>query len=143
MTTSKERKRAVRSKAPKEAKTVAKAKLVAKANTFKNQPTPSSKRRVRRKEPMVRAYVFKKDFDVLLGRGGASNCHKGNTAYRKYVLDMQPKYKLLDRDDKTALSESVVEWVHNRGGRFLKRERKGLPWYVVTNETARQKVSQA
>jgi hypothetical protein len=84
-----------------------------------------------------------KDFDVLLGRGGASNHHKGNTAYRKYILDMQPKYKLLDRDDKTALSENVVEWVHNRGGRFLKRECKGLPWYVVTNETARQKVSQA
>jgi len=36
-----------------------------------------------------------------------------------------------------------VEWVQKRGGRFLKRETRGGPWFIVTDITARQKVSQA
>mmetsp|Transcript_17532 Transcript_17532/g.43092 ORF Transcript_17532/g.43092 Transcript_17532/m.43092 type:complete len:121 (-) Transcript_17532:258-620(-) len=81
--------------------------------------------------------------DVLLGRGGGSNHHKGNIAYRKRILSLQPSYKNLDRDAKTGMSEEVVAWVQARKGRFLKRESKSSPWYIVTDATARQKVSQA
>lgn len=147
--------------APKKRKRKAKAKVVPKKKVAAtkskamprviarkaSQPSLESssgrKRRIRRKEPVVREYVFKTDNDILLGRGGGSNHHQGNILYRKRILSLQPEYKRLDRDDKTALSEKVVEWVYKRNGRFLKRECKGSPWYHVTKETARQKVSQA
>jgi len=102
-----------------------------------------TKRRIRRKEPAVRKYVVATEKDILLGRGGGSNHHKGNIYYRKRILHLQPPYKALDRDEKTAMSEDVVKWVQKGGGRFLKRECKGSPWYIVTDATARQKVSQA
>jgi hypothetical protein len=37
----------------------------------------------------------------------------------------------------------MVKWVHHRGGRFLQRDGKTSPWYVVTDERARLKVAQA
>eukprot|EP00980_Cylindrotheca_fusiformis_P016639 scaffold4979_cov73-Cylindrotheca_fusiformis.AAC.11 len=102
------------------------------------------KKRVRRKEPIVRTYVTVKDTDVLLGRGGKSNHHEGNKGYRNLILGLQPKYKLLEREEKTKMSERVVDWVYKNNGRFLKQEgSRGSPWYVVTKETARLKVSQA
>ncbi|CAJ1956041.1 unnamed protein product [Cylindrotheca closterium] len=106
--------------------------------------TTATAKRIRRKEPAVRRYVAPTELDVLLGRGGGSNHHIGNKAYRKRILNLQPIYKTLDRDSKTAMSHQVVEWVTQEiQGRFLKRENKGSPWYIVTDATARQKVSQA
>jgi len=110
-------------------------------------PPPASsngtKKRIRRKEPVVRKYVVATEMDILLGRGGGSNHHNGNIAYRKQILFLQPSYKTLGRDEKTSTSKDVLKWVQTRGGRFLKRECKGSPWYIVTDATARQKVSQA
>jgi hypothetical protein len=37
----------------------------------------------------------------------------------------------------------MVDWVQERGGRFLKRDGKTSPWYVATDQMARIKVSQA
>ncbi|KAL3926892.1 MAG: hypothetical protein SGBAC_013294 [Bacillariaceae sp.] len=136
-------KKSTRATAPK-----LKSKRIAskKATVPKVEP-PSPRttlKRIRRKEPAVRKYVAATDMDVLLGRGGGSNHHPGNIAYRRRILDLQPKYKTLDRDDKTTMSENVVKWLQEeRRGRFLKRESKASPWYIVTDATARQKVSQA
>ena len=101
------------------------------------------KKRIRRKEPEKRIHVEKRDNDVLLGRGGCANNHQGNKIYLKHILGLQKPYKTLPRDEKTNCSNSVVQWIQKRGGRFLKREDKGSPWYIVTPATARQKVSQA
>lgn len=122
------------------AKKATKAKSTSSATA--TTTTPPAKKRIRRKEPVVRQYVVATAQDVLLGRGGGSNHHPGNIAYRAYILKLQPTYKGLDRDDKTAMSEQVVQWVQQKG-RFLKRESKSSPWYIVTDATARQKVSQA
>lgn len=142
-TTTSTTKKSARATAPK-----LKSKRIAskKATVPKVEP-PSPRtalKRIRRKEPVVRKYVAATDMDVLLGRGGGSNHHPGNIAYRRRILDLQPKYKALDRDEKTTMSEDVVKWLQEeRRGRFLKRESKASPWYIVTNATARQKVSQA
>jgi hypothetical protein len=101
------------------------------------------KRPTRRVEPKVKEYVVKTDCDVLLGRGGCSNHHSGNEDYRKHIVILQKTYKTLNREEKTQFSKDVLQWVHDRGGRFLKRDEKGSPWYLVTEVTARQKVSQA
>jgi hypothetical protein len=111
--------------------------------TFKKQE-PKKRRGPRKKEPEVKTPVEQKtELDVLMGRGGCSNHHAGNEAYRNRILQLQPVYKALARKKKTDFGESVVTWVQDRGGRFLNRDSVGGPWYVVTDAMARQKVSQA
>lgn len=102
-------------------------------------------KRCRRIEPLEKQYVEITDNDVLLGRGGLSNRHPGNIVYRQHILEHQREYKLLKTDEKTEMSKAVVAWVKKRRGRFLKRDENapGQPYYIATDETARQKVSQA
>lgn len=83
------------------------------------------------------------DLDVIFGRGGESNNHKGNKSYREHVVSLQVRYKTLDRIRKTECSQGVVDWVIARGGRFLKQDGKNGPWKIVPNKDARTKVSQA
>lgn len=108
-------------------------------------PGRKKRKRTRRKEPAQKKYVDITDLDVLLGRGGLSNHHPGNQAYRKHILEHQKQYKLLKNSAKTQMSIDVVAWVKARGGRFLKRDEEieGRPFYIATEATARQKVSQA
>ena len=109
----------------------------------KNQK-PKRQRGPRKKEPEVKTPVEEKTaLDVLMGRGGCSNHHAGNEAYRKRILQLQPVYKTLVRKKKTDFGASVVTWVQDRGGRFLNRDAVGGPWYVVPDAMARQKASQA
>jgi hypothetical protein len=113
-----------------------------KSRSSKSKKSPK-KKRARRTDPKIKEYVVKGNLDVLLGRGGCSNHHPGNTAYRQHILSLQKKYKALSREEKTAFSKEVLRWLHDHGGRFLKRDERGGPWYIVTDGTARQKVSQA
>mmetsp|Transcript_28086 Transcript_28086/g.46502 ORF Transcript_28086/g.46502 Transcript_28086/m.46502 type:complete len:144 (-) Transcript_28086:219-650(-) len=62
---------------------------------------------------------------------------------RRRILDLQPVYKQLTREEKTPFSESVVSWVKDRGGRFLKEDKEQEFFYQVTDKAAREKVSQA
>jgi hypothetical protein len=114
-----------------------------KKSDRKKPKAPLKQKRSRRKDPMVKKFVSKTNLDVLLGRGGCSNHHPGNEVYRRHILGLQKKYKELSREEKTEFSREAVECVRDRGGRFLNREFKGGPWYIVTDVTARQKVSQA
>jgi hypothetical protein len=110
----------------------------------KNQQKLKKRRGPRKKEPGVKTPVEQKTaLDVLMGRGGCSNHHAGNEAYRNRILQLQPVYKALARKKKTDFGASVVTWVQDRGGRFLSRDAVGGPWYVVPDGMARQKVSQA
>ena len=101
------------------------------------------KRLLRRSAVMKkREYVEPKETDVLLGRGGRSNHNPGNQSYLKQVKVVRPFYTSLDNnDEKTELSLAVVKFVHNKGGRFLKKDSGG--WYVVEDNEARIKASQA
>lgn len=101
------------------------------------------KRKPRKKIiPEVKVYVEPKDIDVLLGRGGRSNHHPGNKRYREEVKNLRSWYAgISDKDEKTDLSQCLVDYVHNYQGRFLDKDDNG--WYEVPNIIARRKASQA
>jgi hypothetical protein len=101
------------------------------------------KRKPRKKAvPEVKEYVEHTDADVLLGRGGRSNHHPGNKRYREEVTNLQSWYLGIEgKDEKTDLSQCLVDYVHSYEGRFLENDRAG--WYVVPNIVARRKASQA
>lgn len=101
------------------------------------------KRKPRKKiVPKEKLYVEPNDNDVLLGRGGRSNHHPGNKRYREEVKNLQSWYmNIKDKDEKTDLSQCLVDYVHNYQGRFLEKDSEG--WYEVPNIVARRKASQA
>ena len=99
----------------------------------------------RTRDPDVKIYVEPLDGDVLLGRGGRSNHHAGNVAYRLEVGKLREWYRTSEKNAKTDLSQLLVDWVlKEQKGRFLKQDNSGnQKWYIVTNIVARRKASQA
>ena len=108
------------------------------------------------------------DNDVLLGRGGRTNNHIGNATYRTYKEAIQDEYLRATKDEKTCISNRLVQQIHQEQGRFLKayeplkdvtgkRKKKRRSkrakandatgavefWYEVDLLTARRKASQA
>ena len=77
--------------------------------------------------------------DVLLGRGGQTNQH--NIRYREIVASYQAVYLRSRKRDKITIANRIVAIVHERGGRFLKRD--GDNWVVVSDKKAQEKTSQA
>ncbi len=105
------------------------------------------KKRVRKPRqkvvPEEKKYVTPLKNDVLLGRGGRSNHHEGNKRYREEVKNLRSWYLSIgeNKEEKTALSQCLVDYVHGYQGRFLEKDKTG--WYVVPNIVARRKASQA
>jgi len=92
--------------------------------------------------PVNKIYKEYKEDDVLMGRGGKSNHHKGNIRYRDEIERLQEQYKKTDdKDEKTSISEQLVTYVKSYGGNFLEKDENG--WYVIDDVVARRKVSQA
>ena len=60
------------------------------------------------------------DQDVVCGRGGASNSHKGNIFFRSLVSNNKPKYLIASKVEKKLIAKSIIATVRRRGGRFLK-----------------------
>ncbi|VEU37031.1 unnamed protein product [Pseudo-nitzschia multistriata] len=102
------------------------------------------KRKPRKKIiPETKTYVEPSDKDVLMGRGGKSNHHPGNSRYRGEVEKFQERYKNADdKDEKTNISEELVRAIQSGGGNFLEKDDTGA-WYIIDDVVARRKVSQA
>ena len=123
--------------------------VVEKSHVEERIPSPAPKQKKKRKRaprkkpiPDVKEYVDPTDLDVLLGRGGKSNHHAGNKRYREEVKNLQSWYAgVSDKNEKTDLSQMLVDYVHQYNGRFLEKDETG--WYIVPNITARRKASQA
>lgn len=82
--------------------------------------------------------------DVLLGRGGLTNHHRGNKLYREKIEDFKPHYqKLSSKEEKQEFSKMVVNFVHSYGGRFLEKDVYSDGWVEVEKNKARKKVGQA
>mmetsp|Transcript_30678 Transcript_30678/g.46462 ORF Transcript_30678/g.46462 Transcript_30678/m.46462 type:complete len:165 (-) Transcript_30678:1188-1682(-) len=117
--------------------------LIISSRTFSVPPT---------QEP-VRSFVTKSEesvlgqWDILPGRGGHANNYDGNKRFRQVVEKMKPTYKnCKSKADKTALSNAVVDYVTEYGGRFLKRRKganSGEDYQVMTKQESRRKTSQA
>lgn len=115
-------------------------KQVAAAGTTKKK----KRKRAPRKKiiPLKKTYLEFTDDDVLMGRGGKSNHHKGNTKYRAEIERLQEDYKKTDdKDEKTSIAAQLVARVQSYGGNFLEKDEKG--WYIIDDVVARRKVSQA
>merc|ERR1711951_332188 len=85
------------------------------------------------------------DQDVLFGRGGKGNGHRGNIAFRKKALDLRVKYGSASKVEKRRIAEGLVSWVKKQNGRFLIQDREvKRHWYIVTDERkVHSKASQA
>lgn len=90
--------------------------------------------------------------DVLFGRGGATNNHMGNRKFRSLISKHQEEYLLVKKTDKKSIAISIVNEIHEQGGRFLKRVDDGSAsdnaidtqqWVEVTEKRACEKASQA
>mmetsp|Transcript_15845 Transcript_15845/g.43749 ORF Transcript_15845/g.43749 Transcript_15845/m.43749 type:complete len:689 (-) Transcript_15845:461-2527(-) len=128
--------------APRQPRTKKAPATVASAEES-NSNKKKRKRRPRKKVlPEVKEYVEITNDDVLLGRGGRSNHHVGNKRYREEVKNLQKWYAdTADKNEKTDLSQMLVDYVHSYGGRFLEKDANG--WYIIPNIVARRKASQA
>merc|ERR1719432_504433 len=108
------------------------------------------KKRIRKPRPKIvpetYVYVEPHEDDVLLGRGGRSNHHPGNKRYREEVKNLRKWYQeIREKEEKTDLSQCLVDYVHSYGGRFLEEDKttKVGSWYIVPDLLARRKASQA
>mmetsp|Transcript_46953 Transcript_46953/g.69826 ORF Transcript_46953/g.69826 Transcript_46953/m.69826 type:complete len:428 (-) Transcript_46953:56-1339(-) len=84
-----------------------------------------------------------KDADVIFGRGGTSNHHKGNIRYRILVKKYQRLYLQAKRGDKPKIAMLIVDTIRREDGRFLKKNDSTNQWHDVGNQKAREKTSQA
>ncbi|KAL3926019.1 MAG: hypothetical protein SGILL_000018 [Bacillariaceae sp.] len=113
--------------------------------TFQAQATRKTRKRAPRKKviPAVKEYILEPtQEDIFCGRGGRGNHHPGNKRYREEVENLKEWYNNIDdKDQKTDLSQCLVDYVKSYGARFLEKDKHG--WYVIDNITARRKVSQA
>jgi hypothetical protein len=104
----------------------------------------SNTKKRKEKSPAVKNFIegSTTEKDVLMGRGGRSNHHPGNARYLEAKLSIQPRYRKATKEDKTGISQELVDIVKNWGGRFLKLDDNSQRWYEVDNITARKKASQ-
>jgi hypothetical protein len=83
--------------------------------------------------------------DVLCGRGGGSNNHPGNEAFRVLVAEVKLPYVNCPKREKPLIARRVVEAVRNQSppGRFLQKDGKTGLWNDIGDGRAREKTSQA
>jgi len=85
------------------------------------------------------------DHDVLSGRGGASNNHPGNEAFRQLVNRVKVDYLQCPKREKPLLAMRIVQAVRSQSppGRFLQHDKLTDTWKDVGDAKAREKTSQA
>jgi hypothetical protein len=88
-------------------------------------------------------FVNCKDSDVLSGRGRGTNEHPGNKFFRALILSYRDIYESATRSKKPLVSVDIVRDVRNRGGRFLRKDKKDGLFYEINDNAAREKASQA
>ncbi|KAG7347758.1 hypothetical protein IV203_016463 [Nitzschia inconspicua] len=86
--------------------------------------------------------------DVLCGRGGSINSHKGNEQFRNLVEKRKRVYLTARfKREKRLIASSIVTEIRgmNPSGRFLARkgDKDSGYWYDIGDEKARDKTSQA
>jgi hypothetical protein len=85
------------------------------------------------------------DSDILCGRGGLTNHHKGNKRFRDVVALHRPDYVRATKVQKPAVAKMIVKAIRNSEppGRFLKKDSKTGNWIDIGDRRAAEKASQA
>jgi len=109
---------------------------------------PSSSPTSPRKEhvavpPSKEGIKFYSRNDVLCGRGGGTNVHPGNRRFRDLINANRRAYLKARKNDKPAISRSIVRTIRDMNGRFLKKDEKLGLWFEIGDDGAREKTSQA
>ena len=81
--------------------------------------------------------------DVLCGRGGGTNVHPGNRRFRDLINANRRAYLKARKNDKPAISRSIVRTIREMNGGFLKKDEKAGLWFEIGDDGAREKTSQA
>lgn len=123
------------------------SKPIAQMQAMHEAQSRSNKRKTKttKKTSLEREYVEElQDLDILSERGGLGNHHYGNQRYRKLIEGLKSHYESLDeKTAKTALARKIVAYIKSYGGRFLKKDEATGQRYVMTDQEARKKTSQA
>ena len=81
------------------------------------------------------------DLDVLIGRQPATSNYKGNQTFRTMITSQIDKYEaMFTRAAKSEFVLTMLTNVHERGGRFLRKDTTNGLWNEIPNHTAREKV---
>lgn len=81
--------------------------------------------------------------DVLCGRGGGTNVHPGNRRFRDLINANRRAYLKARKNDKPAISRSIVRTIREMNGGFLKKDEKAGLFFEIGDDGAREKTSQA
>ena len=82
--------------------------------------------------------------DVVCARGRSYWDHEGNREYRASIAAATKKYSgTTNKLEKTLIVSEIVEAVHHKKGKFVKKEKKGGPWVEVDEIFAREKIGQS
>lgn len=82
--------------------------------------------------------------DVICGRGGKANSHPGNISFRSEALKLRSWYESSSKSEKYTISNMLVDYVKEKGGRFLKRDAENPgKWLECDGNDVRKKASQA
>ncbi len=118
--------------------------LFSDSSIFSQNNSVSSPRKDVRRSCNERKVCIPTDLDVLLGRGGLTNNHSGNIRYREEVEKVKPMYfSCLTKSEKKEVSELLVAYVQDYGGRFLEKDSESGEWVIASQSSARKKASQA
>mmetsp|Transcript_5802 Transcript_5802/g.11869 ORF Transcript_5802/g.11869 Transcript_5802/m.11869 type:complete len:459 (-) Transcript_5802:518-1894(-) len=94
-------------------------------------------------QPSKEGIKFYSRNDVLCGRGGGTNVHPGNRRFRDLINANRRAYLKARKNDKPAISRSIVRTIREMNGRFLKKDEKQGLWFEIGDDLAREKTSQA
>lgn len=85
------------------------------------------------------------DYDILCGRGGLTNHHRGNKRFRDIVALHRPDYVRAPKVQKPSVARVIVRAIRNGDppGRFLKKDEKTGKWIDIGDRKAAEKTSQA
>jgi len=83
--------------------------------------------------------------DVLNGRGGRINSHRGNVQFRQLVNRYKHTYLASKKLDKVKIANKIVQYVRsmNPPGRFLMEDPASGDWIEIGDDKARKKAGQA
>jgi len=81
--------------------------------------------------------------DILCGRGGATNSHPGNRAFRELVKQHQAMYFSARKKTKPNVAASIVRLIRSKQGRFLKKNSGSGFYFDIGDAKALEKTCQA
>ena len=91
------------------------------------------------------SFLIISTIDILCGRGGLTNHHKGNKRFRDIVALHRPDYVRAPKIQKPSVARVIVRAIRNGDppGRFLKKDATTGKWFDIGDKKAAEKTSQA